>query len=78
MSEYTKLKRLLKELHIAYQPVIFPDDSEEIWLATAPVRIKYQKWDAFTIEGGGYSGVWEYSAEYIARMLDRKFRDGEL
>lgn len=28
----------------------------------------------FYVKGWGYSGIWRYSAEYVARMLDRKFK----
>lgn len=77
MNEYEKLKRLLYKLGIEYtEKRHFA--GYEIRLVTAPVSIIWWGGDVLTIEGGGYFHVWEYSPEYIARMLDRKFRDGEL
>ena len=78
MKEYEKLKRLLDELCIGYTEKRHTVYVKEIRLVTAPVSIIWWGKDEFTIAGGGYNNVWEYSPEYIARMLDRKFKDGEL
>ena len=76
MNEYEKLKRLLYKQGIDYEERKH-FMGEEIRLTTAPISIIW--WDnELTINGCGYCNVWSYSAEYIARMLDRKFRDGEL
>lgn len=78
MSEYEKLKQLLDKLYISYTEKRHTVYVKEIRLTTAPVSIIWWGQDEFTIVGAGYNNVWEYSPEYIARMLDRKFRDGEL
>lgn len=45
----------------------------EVIITTAQVSIMEQGNGWYRIYGAGYSGTWEYSAEYVAKMLDRKF-----
>ncbi len=71
MSELEKMQRLLYEACIDYTTyggAIFPD--------TADVMILQTDDGSFLVFGLGYNGVWSYSAEYVVRMLDRKFREG--
>ena len=70
MTELDKLERLLNELQIAYEPI----SKRTVLLTTKPVFIN-DCGDGLTVVGWDYSGVWAYSADYVARMLDRKFRE---
>lgn len=54
------------------------DGTEVIFLESAPVTLLKEQGENWRIIGAGYAAVWEYSADYIAEMLDRKFKDGEL
>ena len=70
MTELDKLKQLLDELMIAYEVkckncIVLIDDRATIW----PDK------DGLRVFGWGFSGIWTYSAEFVARMLDRKFRE---
>ena len=70
MSELTRLHRLLYEACIdytAYGPTTTLDTAAVVLLHT-----NYGFW----VFGAGYTGVWPYSAEYVVRMMDRKFREG--
>ena len=71
MSELTRLHRLLYEACIDYK--VAQDGT--IMLDTAPVFLQ-EKHDGIAISGEGYTGTWTYSAEYVVRMLDKKFREG--
>lgn len=70
LTELQKLKYLLDELLIAYEPI----GKRTVLLTTKPVFIN-DCGDGLTVVGWGYSGIWTYSADYVARMLDRKFRE---
>lgn len=70
MTELDKLKRLLDELLIAWEPI----GSLTIALTTKPLFVNNLQ-DGLSVVGWGYSGQFRYSAEYVARMLDRKFRE---
>lgn len=50
----------------------------EIIINTAKVSVMEQGNGWYRIYGAGYSGLWEYSAEYVARMLDKKFIENAL
>ena len=71
MSEIEKLHRLLYEACIDYKIA----QNGTIMLDTALVFLREAK-DGILISGAGYTGVWPYSAEYVVRMLDKKFREG--
>ena len=70
MDNVNRLHRLLDEACIDYTAY-----GPNTLLDTVPVSI-LPVYDGFRIFGAGYIGVWSYSAEYVARMLDRKFREG--
>lgn len=70
MTELQKLMQLLDDLMIAWVPL--SDDT--VMLSTKPLFITEIK-DGLSVLGWGYSNIWTYSAEYVARMLDRKFRE---
>ena len=73
MPELDKLKQLLDELMIDYEEkteegrrcIVLIDKLATIWTDK----------DGLRIFGWGFSGIWTYSAEFVARMLDRKFRE---
>ena len=65
-----KLKQLLDDLLIAYEPI----SKRTVLLTTVPVFVN-DCGDGLTVVGWGYSGIWTYSADYVAQMLDRKFRE---
>ena len=71
MSEIEKLHRLLYETCIDYKIA----QNGTIMLDTASVFLR-GTWDGILISGAGYTCVWPYSAEYVVRMLDKKFREG--
>lgn len=70
MTELQKLKQLLDDLMIAYEQLC----DRTLMLETKPVIIKECP-DGLYIHGWGYKGLWPYSAEFIARVFDRKFRE---
>ena len=70
MTELDKLKKLLDELLIGNELIC----NRTLALDTNPVFIN-DCGDGLTVVGWGYSGIWTYSADYVARMLDRKFRE---
>lgn len=70
MAELDKLKQLLDELLIDYETI----GKKTIALTTKHLFINSCP-DGLYIFGWGYSGKWTYSPEYIAKMLDRKFRE---
>ena len=74
MNELDKLKQLLDELLIDYT-VEQKHEATVIRLVTKPAQIVWWGEDTFTILGCGYQNQFEYSAECVARMLDRKFRE---
>lgn len=67
-----KIKKLLDEACIDYIT-----QGPAIMLDTAPVTLLNMQ-SGLLIFGAGYSGVWPYSAEYVVKMLDKKFREGAL
>ena len=70
VSDIEKLHRLLYEACIdytAYGPTTVIDTAEIVLLSMD---------DGFWVFGEGYTGTWTYSAEYVVRMLDKKFREG--
>lgn len=81
-----RLQRLLEEKMIDHEAVFVRSNGSvnaiAIRLESADVRlIRKTEPDApewWSIHGAGYSGIFEYSPEYIARMLDKKFREGLL
>lgn len=54
------------------------DGTEVIFLESAPVTLLKEHGEYWRIIGAGYAAIWEYSADYIAKMLDRKFKEGTL
>lgn len=70
LTELQKLKYLLDELMIAYEQI----SNRTVFLTTKPVFI-IEFGEGLVVIGWGYSGIWTYSADYVARMLDRKFRE---
>lgn len=71
MSELEKLHRLLYEACIDYKTA----QDGMIMLDTVPVFLREAQGGIF-IFGVGYAGIWSYSAEYVVRILDEKFREG--
>lgn len=67
------LTDLLDDLLIEYTY-----EPPEIIINTAKVSIMEQGDGWYRIYGAGYSGIWQYSAEYVARMLDKKFIENVL
>lgn len=70
MTELQKLKQLLDELQIDYESI----GQKTVVLNTKPLFINDCP-DGLYLIGWGYSGTWPYSAEFVARMLDRKFQE---
>ena len=70
MTELQKLKQLLDDLMIANEMIC----NRTLALVTKPVFINDCQ-DGLYIYGWGFSGLWPYSAEFVAKMLDRKFRE---
>ena len=74
MTELQRLMQLLDNLMIDYK-VETKHEVTVIRLVTKPdTQIVWWGEDSFTILGWGYRNQFEYSAEFVARMLDRKFR----
>lgn len=71
MDNVNRLRRLPYEACIDYKVA----QNGMIMLDTAPVFLR-ETWDGILISGAGYTSVWAYSAEYVVRMLDKKFREG--
>ena len=71
MPELQKLKQLLDELCIDWHM----ENYQAVVLDTVPVKIYPTLTRGCYIKGWGFSGIWPYSAEFVARMLDRKFRE---
>lgn len=70
-----QLKRLLDNLCIDYNQF-----AECIYI-TNDIKGRHaviQDNDGLHIHGFGYFGIWDYSPEYIAKMLDRKFKEDSL
>lgn len=70
MTELQRLMKLLDDLMIAYEQIC----AKTLALETKPVIINECD-DGLYIFGWGFSGLWPYSAEFVAKMLDRKFRE---
>lgn len=70
MKELDELKKLLDDYLIDYETI----GKRTVALTTKPLLINDCP-DGLYIFGWGYSGEWTYSPEYIAKMLDRKFRE---
>ena len=70
MTELQRLMQLLDDLMIAYEQLC----DRTLMLETKPVIINECD-DGLYIFGWGFSGLWPYSAEFVAKMLDRKFRE---
>ena len=70
MTELQKLKQLLDDLMIANEMIC----NRTLALVTKPVFINDCQ-DGLYIYGWGFSGFWPYSAEFVARAFDRKFRE---
>ena len=71
MRELTKLKELLEDLLIDYVPV----GQRSLVLETKPVIITDCGEDGIQIFGWNFFGCYTYSAEFVAKALDRKFRE---
>ena len=70
MNELNKLKQLLDDLLIGYEAkckncILLIDDRATIWLDK----------DGLRVFGWGFSGQWPYSAEFLAKAFDRKFKE---
>ena len=70
MTELDKLKQLLNDLMIDYESI----GQKTVVLNAKPLFINDCS-DGLYLIGCGYSGTWPYSAEFVAKMLDRKFRE---
>lgn len=70
MTELERLKNQLDHLLIENELIC----ERTLALGTKPVFIN-NCGDGLYIYGWGFSGLWPYSAEFVARMLDRKFRE---
>lgn len=70
MTELQRLMQLFDNLMIAYEQLC----DRTLMLETKPVIINECP-DGLYIHGWGYEGLWPYSAEFIARVFDRKFRE---
>lgn len=70
MEKLDELKQLLDDYLIDYETI----GQRTVALTTKPLLINGCP-DGLYIFGWGYSGKWAYSPEYIAGMLDRKFRE---
>ena len=70
MTELQRLMKLLDDLMIAYEQIC----AKTLALETKPVFIT-DCGDGLYIDGWGFTSQWPYSAEFIARALDRKFRE---
>ena len=70
MTELQRLMKLLDDLMIAYEQIC----AKTLALETKPVFIDDCP-DGLYVYGWGFSGQWPYSAEFIARTIDRKFRE---
>ena len=70
MNELDKLKKLLDELLIGYELIC----NRTLALETKPVFINDCP-DGLYVYGWGFSGLWPYSAEFLAKAFDRKFRE---
>lgn len=71
MTEMDKMKQLLDELCIDWHM----ENYQAIVLDTVPVKIYPTLTRGCYIKGWGFSGTWTYSAEFVAKLLDRKFRE---
>lgn len=70
MTELQKLKYLLDGQFIAYEQIC----DRTLALETKPVFINDCP-DGLYVYGWGFSGFWPYSAEFLAKAFDRKFRE---
>ena len=70
MTELQRIMKLLDDLMIAYEQIC----AKTLALETKPGIINECD-DGLYIFGWGFSGLWPYSAEFVAKMLDRKFRE---
>ena len=70
MTELQKLEEMLDNLLIANEQIC----QRTLALVTKPVFINECQ-DGLYVYGWGFSGLWPYSAEFIASALDRKFRE---
>ena len=70
MTELQKLIYLLDGQFIAYEQIC----DRTLALETKPVFINDCP-DGLYVYGLGFSGFWPYSAEFVARVFDRKFRE---
>ena len=70
MTELQKLMQLFDDLMIAYEQIC----EKTLMLETKPVIINECP-DGLYIHGWEFFGLWPYSAEFIARVFDRKFRE---
>ena len=70
MNELNKLKKLLDELLIGNELIC----NRTLALDTKPVFINDCP-DGLHVYGWGFSGFWPYSAEFLAKAFDRKFRE---
>ena len=71
MMELQKLKQQLDELCIDWHM----ENYQAVVLDTVPVKIYPTPTRGCYIKGWGFSGIWPYSAEFVDRMLDRKFKE---
>ena len=70
MTELQKLKQLLDDLMIDNEQLC----DRTLMLETKPVIINECP-DGLYIHGWDFFGLWPYSAEFVARVFDRKFRE---
>lgn len=70
MTELQRLMQLLDDLMIAYEQLC----DRTLMLETKPVIINECP-DGLYIHGWDFFGLWPYSAEFVARVFDRKFRE---
>lgn len=70
MTELQRLKNQLDNLLIENELIC----EQALVLKTKPVIINEYD-DGLYIYGWGFIGIWPYSAEFVAKMLDRKFRE---
>lgn len=71
MNELNKLKKLLDELLIGNELIC----NRTLALDTKPVIITDCGEDGLQMFGWNFFGCYTYSAEFVAKVLDRKFRE---
>lgn len=70
MKELDELKQLLDDYLIDYETI----GQRTVALTTKPLLVNGCP-DGLYIFGWGFSGIWSYSAKFVSKLLDRKFRE---